>query len=305
MLRQWPCRGVAMAVILEALARLSVLVFVVSSMLAMGLSLTAGQILRPLRDRRRVATTLLANFVLVPLLGYAILALVPLSEAQSVGVLLLATAAGAPFLPKLVEAAKGDLAFSVGLMVLLMVVTVAYVPIVLPVLLPGVQVNPLDIASSLVVLMLAPLAVGLLVKDRYADTADAVQPVVSQTSSTALVFLVVLMLVLNFQTVLSVIGTGVLIALLLFIAGSFAIGWGLGGSAVDDRSVTGLGTAQRNVSAALIVGAQNFTDPNVLVVLVIGAMLMLVVLLPLGGELGRRTASAAGESTSEGMTTDD
>nr|WP_254273512.1 bile acid:sodium symporter [Halomicroarcula marina] len=294
-----------MAVILEALARLSVLVFVVSSMLAMGLSLTAGQILRPLRDRRRVATTLLANFVLVPLLGYAILALVPLSEAQSVGVLLLATAAGAPFLPKLVEAAKGDLAFSVGLMVLLMVVTVAYVPIVLPVLLPGVQVNPLDIASSLVVLMLAPLAVGLLVKDRYADTADAVQPVVSQTSSTALVFLVVLMLVLNFQTVLSVIGTGVLIALLLFIAGSFAIGWGLGGSAVDDRSVTGLGTAQRNVSAALIVGAQNFTDPNVLVVLVIGAMLMLVVLLPLGGELGRRTASAAGESTSEGMTTDD
>ncbi|WP_431357814.1 bile acid:sodium symporter family protein [Haloarcula marina] len=305
MLRQWPCRGVAMAVILEALARLSVLVFVVSSMLAMGLSLTAGQILRPLRDRRRVATTLLANFVLVPLLGYAILALVPLSEAQSVGVLLLATAAGAPFLPKLVEAAKGNLAFSVGLMVLLMVVTVAYVPIVLPVLLPGVQVNPLDIASSLVVLMLAPLAVGLLVKDRYADTADAVQPVVSQTSSTALVFLVVLMLVLNFQTVLSVIGTGVLIALLLFIAGSFAIGWALGGSAVDDRSVTGLGTAQRNVSAALIVGAQNFTDPNVLVVLVIGAMLMLVVLLPLGGELGRRTASAAGESTSEGMTTDD
>nr|WP_254279963.1 bile acid:sodium symporter [Halomicroarcula marina] len=294
-----------MAVILEALARLSVLVFVVSSMLAMGLSLTAGQILRPLRDRRRVATTLLANFVLVPLLGYAILALVPLSEAQSVGVLLLATAAGAPFLPKLVEAAKGNLAFSVGLMVLLMVVTVAYVPIVLPVLLPGVQVNPLDIASSLVVLMLAPLAVGLLVKDRYADTADAVQPVVSQTSSTALVFLVVLMLVLNFQTVLSVIGTGVLIALLLFIAGSFAIGWALGGSAVDDRSVTGLGTAQRNVSAALIVGAQNFTDPNVLVVLVIGAMLMLVVLLPLGGELGRRTASAAGESTSEGMTTDD
>jgi BASS family bile acid:Na+ symporter len=42
-----------------------------------------------------------------------------------VGLLLLGTAAGAPFLPKLAQIAKGNLAFAVGLMVLLMVVTEA------------------------------------------------------------------------------------------------------------------------------------------------------------------------------------
>ena len=63
------------------------------------------------------------------------------------------TAAGAPFLPKLVQGAKGNVAFGVGLMVLLMVVTIGYMPLVLPFLLPGVQVNPWDIAQSLIVLM--------------------------------------------------------------------------------------------------------------------------------------------------------
>ena len=51
--------------------------------------------------------------------------------------LLLGCAAGAPFLPKLAELAKGNLAFAVGVMVLLMVTTVVYLPIVLPLLLPG------------------------------------------------------------------------------------------------------------------------------------------------------------------------
>ena len=55
----------------------------------------------------------------------------------------------------------------------------------------------------------------------------------------------------------------------------------------------GLGTAQRNVSAALVVGAQNFTDsPDVLVTVIVGALIGLVLLLPIGGELGRRTAGA-------------
>src|SRR5262249_59055210 len=55
--------------------------------------------------------------------------------------LLLGAAAGAPFLPLLAQIAKSNLAFAVGLMVLLMVVTVGYLPVVLPLLLPGVAVN--------------------------------------------------------------------------------------------------------------------------------------------------------------------
>jgi len=51
----------------------------------------------------------------------------------------------------------------------------------------------------------------------------------------------------------------------------------------------GLGTAQRNVSAALVVGAQNFKDPDVITILIVGALLMLEVLMLTGGELGKRS----------------
>lgn len=230
-----------MAVVLESVARLSILVFVVASMLAMRLQPTVGQILDPLSDRRLVATALAANFVVADS-GVRDSPCHSALGGQRDCVVLLATAAGAPFLPKLVEMAEGNVAFGVGLMVLLMVATVAYVPAVLPVLLPGVQVNPLVIAGSLVVLMLVPLAIGLFVKARYADAAAALQPAASQTSSTALIFLVVLMLVLNFDILISVIGARVILALALLIAVPFGEGWILGGATRDTRSVLGLGT---------------------------------------------------------------
>ena len=57
--------GVAMTTqqFFEAIAQLSGLVFVVTSMLAMGMSLTIAQIVEPLRNVRLVALALLANFV--------------------------------------------------------------------------------------------------------------------------------------------------------------------------------------------------------------------------------------------------
>ncbi|MEJ2734688.1 MAG: bile acid:sodium symporter family protein [Anaerolineae bacterium] len=288
-----------MADTITVLANVSVLVFVVSSMLAMGLSLTVKQIVDPLRDIKLVLLALLANFVLVPLVAYLIRLIIPLDEAFGIGLILLATAAGAPFLPKLAQAAKGNIAFSVGLMVLLMVVTVVYVPIVLPLLLPGVSVNPLDIASSLIVLMLIPLGVGLFIRARYAETAMSLQPLFAQASSTALLFVFGFMMLLNWRTILGTIGSGALIAAVLFIAISLAIGYFLASRDPGMRSVSGLGTAQRNVSAAMVVAAGNFSDPNVLVMILIGALLMLVILMPLGGELGKQQAAMAPAAAGE------
>jgi predicted Na+-dependent transporter len=96
-----------------------VLVFVISSMLSMGLSLTTKQIIDPLRNVRLVVLALVVNFILVPVFAYALTLILPLNESITIGLILLSTAAGAPFLPKLVEVAKGNITFSVGLMVLL------------------------------------------------------------------------------------------------------------------------------------------------------------------------------------------
>ena len=279
----------------EAIAKITGLLFVISSMLAMGLSLTVPQIIQPLKNVRLVILALLANFVLAPALVYLILLLIPLEQSLAVGLAVLSMAAGAPFLPKLVQGAKGDIAFGVGLMVLLMVVTIIYMPLVLPLMLQGVSVNPWDIAKSLIVLMLIPLAIGLLIKSHSPDAAAYWQPFMAKISSLAILILLVVGLGLNVSNIISLIGTGGIIALLLFIIGSFLIGFLLGGSNPAERSVMGLGTAQRNVSAALVVTVQNFSGTNTLPFVLVGAILLLLILLPTAKRLGARMQTATPE----------
>lgn len=279
-----------MGEILDLIMQLSVLVFVITSMFSMGLSLTMGQIIEPLRSVRLVVLALAANFILVPVLAYVILLIIPLERGLATGLIIMATAAGAPFLPKLAQSAKGNMAFSVGLMTLLMVSTIIYMPLVLPFLLQGVEVDALAIAQSLLFTMLVPLAVGLLIKWRYESTADSLQPHMAQVSTVALVLLMVSGLVINFSDIVDVIGTGGILAVLIFLIAATIIGYLLGGPAANTRSVLGLGTAQRNLAAALIVAGQNFADdPDVIVMILVAGLVGLVVLMVIGGELGRRS----------------
>ena len=274
--------------ILETLSVLSLLVFVIGSMASMGLSLKMKQILDPLKDIKLVVLALVVNFILVPIVAYLITLILPLDQSLETGLILLATAAGAPFLPKLAEAAKGNLAFSVGLMVLLMVVTIIYLPIVLPLLLQGVSVSPWDIAQSLIVMMLLPLAIGLLVNARYEEIAAKVRPTFGQASNIAILVLTVLGLVLNFKSMIGLVGSWGILAGVIFIVASLLIGFLLGGSDGKIKSVMGLGTGQRNISAALVVAGQNF-GMDVVTYLMVIAVVGLVVLMPLAGELGKRT----------------
>jgi BASS family bile acid:Na+ symporter len=272
---------------LESAVPVATLVFVLSSMLAMGLGLKVAQITAPLRNLRLVAMSLLANFAVMPLGAIVLARVLRLDEPLGVGLLLLGVAAGAPFLPKLAQIAKGNLAFAVALMVLLMVITVGYLPLVLPILLPGVSVNPVKIARSLVLLMLLPLAGALAVNAKLPAAAARAKPLFDRLSSLGLVLVVLLLVVVNFNDVLSLFGTRAILAGLLFIALGYVVGWALGGPGSDTRPVLGLGTAQRNIAAGLVVGSQSFSDPSVVVMVVVVAMASLLILLPLSRLLAR------------------
>jgi bile acid:Na+ symporter, BASS family len=274
--------------LLSKAATVAMLSFVVSSMLAMGAGLTVSQIAEPLRDVRLVVLALLANFVVMPLAALVLARVLWLDEPFGVGLLLLGCAAGAPFLPKLAELAKGNLAFAVGAMVLLMVVTVGYLPIVLPLLLPGVTVDPWEIARSLLVLMLLPLVIGLVLKARFGDLAARVKPVLDWISNVSLILLVCLITAANIDKVLQVFGTRGILAGLLFIGLGLGTGWLLGGSSADTRRVMALGTGQRNIAAALVVASQSFSDPKVVVMVIVVAIVGLIVLMPLSRALASR-----------------
>jgi len=202
----------------------------------------------------------------------------------------MAAGAGSPFMLKLVQFMKADMAFAVGLMLILSIVTLFYMPLMLSILLLGVSVNPISIASSLLVLIFLPLIIGTLVKYRYTEIAKTIQSTFNQISNIFIVIVVVLYLGLNYKDFLAVFGTGALIAAIIFILSAFLIGYLLGGPSKDTKSVLGMGTAIRNSSAALVVAVTNFSSEyDVMAMIIVIYMLSIITMMIISGEIGKRS----------------
>ncbi len=216
--------------IIPILDKLAFLSFVVATMFGTGLKLTLQQIWEPLRNIRLVILSLVANFLIVPLFIYLLLQVVPVTEPVKAGFIIMALASGPPALPKLAQIVKGNLAFSTGLMMLLMFGTVFYMPIALPLVLQGVQVNSWDIAKPLILLMLTPLGIGLVIKAKSEDIALNFQAITFKISNFGLLLGLVVRLVVHFNEIIILLKTGVIFVCAIFIIFSFTVGYLLGGA---------------------------------------------------------------------------
>jgi BASS family bile acid:Na+ symporter len=281
----------ALTGLFELLLAISVLVFPIASMLGVGLGYSLREIAQPLRYPDRVFRALVANFVLVPLLAVGLSRLLGLDPSLSAGLILIGTAAGAPFLVKLSGAANADPALSAALLVLLMPVTVLYMPLVVPLLLEGTSVSAIDIAMPLLSTLLLPLVVGLILHSALPRFSARLRPVAMKASSLALLALVVSTLVLNAPQFLGLFGTGAIAAAFLLTAGAFCIGYLISSPGFDRRAVMGLGAGQRNIAAALVVASQDFDDPKTLVMVVAFSVIDLTVLFPIAWLLRRRSGT--------------
>ncbi|HTL36621.1 MAG TPA: bile acid:sodium symporter [Kofleriaceae bacterium] len=276
--------------VLRSAANLSILGFAITSMLSAGLSFTFREIVAPFRRPNRIVRAIVANFVLVPLLAAAIAHAFSLAPAQSIGIILLGSAAGAPFLIKLVAVAAGDVALGTSLLVLLVPLTVVLMPIVVPLLAPEAAVTASAIALPLAGTLLFPLAVGLCIREVARSWARTLQPLVSTVSSISLVVLLVSTLVLNAPHVIDILASRTLVAILLLLGGSFAIGYAIASPRAERRIVLGLGTAQRNIAAATVVAAEDIKDTDTLLLVVVASIIDLAILLPVARWLRARAA---------------
>jgi BASS family bile acid:Na+ symporter len=277
-----------MEVILQQFANLSVLIYIVATMLSMGLNFFPKQFLEPLKDKKLILKSLAANFILLPIVTYIILQVIPLEQGLAIGLVLMAAGAGSPFMLKLVQFMKADMAFAVGLMLILSIVTLIYMPLLLSILLPGISVNPTSIAVSLLVLIFLPLIVGTAIKSRYGEIAKTIQPTFNQISNIFIFIVVILYLGLNYKDFLAVFGTGALMAAIIFVLAAFTIGYLLGGPSKNTKSVLGMGTAIRNSSAAFVVAVTNFSSEyDVMAMIIVVYMLSIIIMMIISGEMGK------------------
>ena len=283
---------------LSTLLNLAVLTFAITSMLSVGFGHTIEEIITPLRHPRGVIRALLSNFVLVPLLVFGVARLLSLDRPLEIGLMLISMAAGAPFLIKLTEHAEHDVGLSATLLVLLLPTTVLYLPLVCTAL--GVRrQGERNIDCDAAVADNAPSAGHRSVRQGALSGVGGNSAARhGRTSSIALVALVVATFLLNFRGILNLFGTGAILGVFLVIAGAFLIGYALGGPDPEIRGVLGLGTGQRNISAATVIATQGFDDARILVMVVISSLVGLALLFPaariLRHRLARHTAAEIG-----------
>lgn len=277
-----------MAELLPHLQKLSMLVFLWSSMLAMGLTLTLPALVAPLRKVQFVLLALALNFVVAPAFAWLLTVVIPLDRGHAIGLLLLGGVAGAPFIPKVIANARGNLALAAALMGLLTLGTIFFLPFALPLMIPGLQADPWSIARPLVLLIVLPLAVGMLVNKLAPILAAHTAPVLAKIGNAAMLLLFALMIGLNFRALLGVIGSGAIGAALLFFAGLFIISWLFGGQNSEERAALGIATTARNFGAALVPAAQSFTESTVTIMIIVGAIVCLIVSFVAAAWLRRR-----------------
>ena len=266
--------------------------FVVSNMSAIGLGLTLREIRVPLGNPRLVLYAAITNFIVVPVVAVGVGQMLRLAAPLSTGLLVLGLSAGAPFMPKVAGIAKGDVALSAGLVVLLMVGTTLYMPVVLPQVVVGAEVDSLRIARFLVLLMLLPLVAGLMLRAGRPVFAGRLRPLVERASTGFLIAAIAVVLTVNVEALIRISESGAITAALVFTLLAALAGWSFGTGGVARRSVLALGAGFRNVPVALIVTLQNFEDPDVSVMVIVTTFVALLVLVPAAWIAGRRTPDA-------------
>ncbi|HKP11884.1 MAG TPA: sodium:proton symporter, partial [Blastocatellia bacterium] len=131
------------------------------------------------------------------------------------------------------------------------------------------------------------IAVGMLLVQFLTEFAKRAQPWVGWVGNVTLYVVMGATLIGYFPNMVGIFGTGAILVGLAFVAAAFGLGYLAGAGRDHLEDVGGLGTAQRNTAAGLIIAAQNFRDPNVLVMLTLANMLGIVMLLLVAKVLSR------------------
>ena len=262
---------------LQRLSDLSAVAFVGGSMLSMGLILRPTTVIASLKDGKTLAMALLVNFVISPALAIGLSRVIPLQPAHAIGLLILGSAAGAPLLPKLAELSGGSPAYSVALMLLLMLASIVLMPLALPSLVPGIEVDAWRIAKPL--LMLMPLALGFALGRAGGSWVARLSSFAERVSNLAFVMFVVLIVGINFKTIAGTFGSFAIGTYALYVLGMVGTGYLLGGADKSTKGVFALGAGNRNIAAALVVAGASFDDPAVTVMIIVASITGLLLLL--------------------------
>jgi len=263
----------------ETLIRTLTMLSLGGLLFAVGLRLELSAVASAIRGCR-LALILPLNFVMVPLVAYALALGFGLPPELAAGMLLLAAAPFAPVVPVFVKMARGDLALAAGLTAIFPVFSTFLTPLACEASLRSLgdagtlRFHPLGILAVLFATITLPLLAGMALRRWLPRVARRLlrplEVVAEATGALSLAFVTWI----EFATLLA---TGWTSLLVMALAGelSFLLGYALGGPRLAGRRVIAFGTANRNIALALLIAVDGFAGTKVVAAVVANGLLLI------------------------------
>jgi len=267
------------AQIIGLLVKLSIL----STVFALGLNATWADVTYLLRRPGLFARSFLAMYLLTPLAAVLLVLGMTAPRPVEIAVLLMAISTGAPLLPRKLLKLGGRPRYIYSLAVIMALLAIATVPLSLALLgeLFGqdVSVAPGQVASTLMVMFLGPLLVGVLVRSFAPSLAERIGEPITKVAGIIILVVALLIVVINHAAIMAVGLSGFAI-ILLTTGASLGVGHALGGPEPEDRTSLAVACSTRFPGLAMLVASLNFPNAKPLPVVVAYLLISTLAAIP-------------------------
>lgn len=248
---------------LNSIINLLVTITLLEMMATIGLGVTLSQVTSVAKNAALLTRGAIANYVLVPLAALTLLMVFHANPMASAGFLIAAVCPGAPYGPPFTAMAKGNVAVSVGLMVILAGSSALIAPLLLHLLLPLIagnetlKINLPKMITTLLFTQFVPLCVGLAVREKRPALANKLIGPGKKLSTLLNLLVFGFILYAQWDTLEAIPGRG-FFGMFLSVLATVVIGWALGGSNVATRRALAATTAVRNVGVSMVIATGSF-----------------------------------------------
>ncbi len=249
---------------LADLIRAAILASIMLIVLGLGLRSTWQDLTSLFRHPGLLLRSLLAMNVLMPVLAALLVMAIGPSPPVKIALVALAVAPVPPFLPgkqlKLVSSEAYVMALLGAGSLLAVVLGPLTFALIGAISSHRVGAAPLAVARVVAMTVLIPLLAGVGIRRLAPGLAARMSPLAGKIGMLLLIVAFVPVLITSWSAMISLIGDGTLLAIIVFVLIGLAIGHALGGPDPDNRSVLALATASRHPGVAMAIATASFPE---------------------------------------------
>jgi bile acid:Na+ symporter, BASS family len=283
---------------LQQLAVLALQISVLCTVFGFGLKTRLDNLSIVWRRPALLARSLVAVFVMMPIFAVLLTRLFEFRPTVEVALIALAISPMPPLLPQKQSQAGAATHYALGMMATFGLLAIIIVPLAIEILarVSGrpLAIEPTVVARIVLTSTLLPLAAGMVGRAIAPRLAATIERPITLAAQVLLVVAAVALIVITARGIWAWVGDGTIIAMVLFLAGGFAIGRAMAGPDSDHALALGLATAYRHPAIALSIAAANFPEERfggaILLYMIVGAIVYFPYVVWRRRQLQRRAA---------------